>query len=246
MNGIQGFWTLEIIKKKGLKCSTKSLSDRRLYWATSMLFPRNKQVPASSKVNTEQSQLHEIGGQGLSSYHSERAHSELIKNWWKLIKPISHLSLFALRVGAAPAPLGFCCIPAPIDLALPVSSLTIYWRQPLRLMLSEETLIWRCAVTESNGTHFEAPLCVACPMWAVRGLLRPIIFEGETQWLPTSATVFSNSNTIYIFPIDPGKSYLGLALTISVYWSFTSPKCRSQLQLSVAQDIYIQGFLPQT
>lgn len=211
-----------------------------------MLFPRNKQVPASSKVNTEQSQLHEIGGQGLSSYHSERAHSELIKNWWKLIKPISHLSLFALRVGAAPAPLGLCCIPAPIDLALPVSSLTIYWRQPLRLMLSEETLIWRCAVTESNGTHFEAPLCVACPMWAVRGLLGPIIFEGETQWLPTSATVFSNSNTIYIFPINPGKSYLGLALTISVYWSVTSPKCRSRLQLSVAQDIYIQGFLPQT
>lgn len=70
--------------------------------------------------------------------------------------------------------------------------------------------------------------------------------ETHNIWRGNPVIADVNSNTIYIFPIDPGKSYLGLALTISVYWSVTSPKCRSQLQLSVAQDIYIQGFLPQT
>lgn len=92
-----------------------------------------------------------------------------------------------------------------------------------RLLLSEETLIWRCAVTESNGTDFEAPLCVACPMWTVWGLLRPMKFWGKgkkgepSDWRrpPLFFLKFKYNLHAPIFPIDPVKSYLGLGLRFS-------------------------------
>lgn len=53
------------------------------------------------------------------------------------------------------------------SISLCSSPLSIYWLRPLRLMLSEATLIWPCAVSELSDS--EAPLREACPVWAVRG-----------------------------------------------------------------------------
>lgn len=141
------------------------------------------------------------------------------------------------------------CPQRAIDLARPISSLTVYWRRRLRLMLSEEKKNWFEGVQplNQNGTDFEAPQCVACPVWAVTGLLGSIKSEEENSnwWRPL---LFAFFNKFYlhapIFPSDPGKpSTLGLgANNLSLVISYFSKVSKSVAATSGARHLHPERF----